>query len=111
MQSKPPGAAHLSLTMAALCGVGGVMGLLKGSPISAVAGAALATAFGAAAHKIREGAADEGYRVAMYSSSFLSGTMVFRYVRTRALMPAGALAVLGAGGAAYHYNKLLELEE
>lgn len=106
---SPPGSAHMALSLAGLCAVGGAIGLSRGSKASAMAGSILAAAFGASAYTIQEGHVVQGYSAAMYTSSLLSGAMFFRFVKTRKVMPAGALAAVGAGAVAYYSLKLDEM--
>ena len=107
----PPGVSHPAFGLAGLCALGGGVGLARGSKVSLAAGLLLGGAFAFAGREIQEGRAQDGYQAAMAASSFLSGTMMFRLVRTRKVMPAGLLACVGAASAAFHYDKLLEYEE
>jgi uncharacterized membrane protein (UPF0136 family) len=110
MNHRPPGVSHPAFGLAALCALGGGVGLVRGSKVSLVAGLIFGGAFAFAGQTISEGRAADGYKLAMATSSVLSGAMMFRWISTRKVMPAGALALVGAAGAALYYDKLLEIE-
>ena len=57
---------------------------------------------------IKQGENVKGHGLALLTSSALVGGMAPRALKTGKLMPAGLLAILGAGSAAYHAKKTLE---
>ena len=107
--SKAPGSAHLSFTMAGICAGGGVAGYAKARSVpSAVAGLACGALFLGSGMIIKQGENVKGHGLALLTSSALVGGMAPRALKTGKLMPAGLLAILGAGSAAYHARKTLE---
>ena len=106
METRPPGVSHPAFGLAGLCALGGGVGLARsGSKVSLAAGLLLGGVFAFAGREIQEGRAQDGYQMAMAASSLLSGTMMFRLVRTRKVMPAGVLACVGAASAANAFAK------
>ena len=104
---RPPGAIHATLTMAALCGLGGVAGYAKaGSARSAAGGLLFAGGFSLAAYHIQGGEGERGFRLGTTVSVLLAGIMGWR--ATKRVMPAAPLAALGAASAVYHGMKWRE---
>ena len=107
---RPTGSAHLAMTLAALCGVGGVAGYVRASSTrSLIAGALCGTAFGYSANLISPpGSQERGFRLSAGTSVVLTLAMAARFARTRAFMPAGMLSAVGAASTAYHGSKWQE---
>jgi len=107
---RPPGVAHLANTLSALTALGGVAGFVRAnSARSLVGGGLLAAALGYGGHLIATpGSQERGFRLAAGASGVLALVMGARYLRTRALVPAGALALVGGASAAYHGAKWAE---
>jgi uncharacterized membrane protein (UPF0136 family) len=104
--TPPPKPKNKKTALAALCGVGGLVGFAKKKSVpSLVAGVAFAAAYGWSASLIHEGEAERGHCAAAAASALLSAAMGARLVRTRKAMPAGALTALGLGGLAYNWAK------
>lgn len=109
---QPPGAAHVTFTVAALVALGGAAGYArKRSVRSLAAGGVFGGAFGLAGYFISTGEVERGYKYATLSSLALAGAMGYRAIRFRQPMPAGLLAGVGAASAVYHGWKLQELLE
>jgi uncharacterized membrane protein (UPF0136 family) len=107
--SRAPGSAHLSFTMAGVCGGGGVAGYVKARSVpSLVAGLACGGLFLGSGLLIKQGENVKGHSAALLTSSALFGAMAPRALRTKKLMPAGLVALLGAGSAAYHAKKTMD---
>ena len=110
---RPPGSAHLAYTLGLACLGGGVAAFIsKGSSRSLVAGSFLGAAHGWAGNLISApGSQERGFRLATAASGVLTLAMGMRYLKTRALMPAGLLSVVGAASTAYHAQKWQEWAE
>ena len=107
---RPPGVAHLAYALGAASALGGVAGFVRAnSARSLVGGGLLAAALGYGGHLIATpGSQERGFRLAAGASGVLALVMGARYARTRALVPAGALALAGGASAAYHGLKWSE---
>jgi len=106
---KKTNTENTKTALAALCGVGGVIGFAKKRSVpSLVAGVAFAAAYGFSAHLINGGEGETGHAAAAGASALLAAAMGARLVSTGKAMPAGALAALGAGGLAYNFAKYRE---
>lgn len=108
LPERPPGSAHLTYTVGAITAVGGVAGYVKGrSPRSLAAGLLFGAGFGYAGHLIGT-QPERGFRFATTVSGLLTGVMAHRLYSTGKVMPAGALAAVGAAATAYHASKWAE---
>jgi uncharacterized membrane protein (UPF0136 family) len=95
--------------MAGVCGGGGVAGYVKARSVpSLVAGLACGGLFLGSGLLIKQGENVKGHSAALLTSSALFGAMAPRALRTKKLMPAGLVALLGAGSAAYHAKKTMD---
>lgn len=107
--SQPTGVSHATLTMGALCAIGGVAGFAKASSKpSLIAGVALSAAFFGASHLINAGDPKLGFGVATGASAVLAAAMGARYVKTKAIFPAAVMAALGVASSIYHFAKYRE---
>lgn len=108
--ARAPGSAHLSFTMAGVCGGGGVAGYAKARSVpSLVAGLACGGLFLGSGLLIKQGENVKGHGLALLTSSALVGAVAPRALQTNAkFMPAGLVALLGAGSAAYHAKKTMD---
>ena len=103
------GSAHLAFTMSALTLGGGVAGYATARSMQSLfAGLLFGGGFGCSGYLINEGEQVRGFRLATVNSLLLSGLMGLRYARTRKVMPALPLTVLGIASAYYHGNKYIE---
>ena len=106
---SPPLNPPTHTALAALCGIGGVVGFAKKrSAPSLVAGLAFAAAYGFAARTIDSGDGALGHGVALGASAALTAAMGSRFVATKKVMPAGMLAAVGVAGGAYNFLKYRE---
>jgi uncharacterized membrane protein (UPF0136 family) len=95
--------------LAALCGVGGVVGYAKKRSVpSLVAGVAFAAAYGYAANTINVGDPAQGHALAAGTSALLAAAMGARLAKTGKFMPAGVLTAVGLAGGAYNFLKYRE---
>lgn len=69
---------------------------------------AFAAAYGFSAHLINQGDGERGHAAATAASALLAAAMGARLAKTGKVMPAGVLAALGLGGAAYNFSKYRE---
>ena len=106
---KAPGSAHLSFTMAGLCAGGGVVGYVRARSVpSVVAGFGCGALFLGSGLLIKQGDNVKGHGLALMTSVALVGALGPRALKTGKMMPAGAVAMLGAVSAAYHAKKTIE---
>lgn len=104
--SKIPGSAHLNFTMGGLVLGGGAFGYFrKGSKVSLVAGLAVGSLFLGSGYMIVSDRHYEAHVLATGTASVLAAGMGQRFVSTGKFMPAGMVALLGVGAAAYNYKK------
>jgi uncharacterized membrane protein (UPF0136 family) len=97
------------MTMSALCLGGGVAAYASARSMqSLLAGGLFGGGFGAAAYWIAGDEQARGFRFATLNSVLLAGVMGARFVRTRRVMPAVPLTLLGLGSSAYHGYKWRE---
>lgn len=88
---------------------GGAAGYLrKGSVPSLVGGCAVGGALIAAGVIISRGDDAKGHSLALAASGLLSAAMGARFIKTGAMMPAGAAAGVGVLTAAYNAKKCQE---
>lgn len=107
--SKIPGSAHLNFTLGGIVVVGGALGYFrKGSMMSLVGGLAVGSFLLGSGHLIASDREYEGHQLATGTSGILAAGMGQRFVKTGKFMPAGLVAALGVGAAAYNYKKAKE---
>jgi uncharacterized membrane protein (UPF0136 family) len=95
--------------MAVLTAGGGLFAYYRSSSArSLLAGLVFGGIFASAGHRIGEGDAEGGFRVAALNSLALGGTMGYRFYKTGKVMPAGLLGTLGLISLAYHGYKYSE---
>ena len=99
--------SRVAILMSVLCALGGVIGYLKASSRpSLIAGLSLSSLFAASTYLInRSENPQNAFLMATITSIALAGAMVSRYFKTRAIFPAGFMAVCGVASIAYHANK------
>lgn len=103
--NTPPGVAHTSYGLAALCAIGGVSGYAMRKSVPSLAGGlAFGAAFAACGWMIGKGGdhTTTGFAAATATSSALALGMVPRYRKTQKVFPAGVLIGVGVLGAIYH---------
>ena len=106
------GSAHLSFTVGGLSVAGGLHGFIKtGSKMSLGAGGGLGALLIGSGVLITQGQDLEGHGLALGSSGALGAAMAARFAKTRAMMPAGGMAIIGLLSAAYHGKKFREWAE
>eukprot|EP01132_Coremiostelium_polycephalum_P004589 gene4589-5728_t len=96
---------HTNYTLAALTLGGGIIGYVKGKSLpSLIAGTTFAVLYTGLGELIKtEPQLGHGLTAAL--SLVLAGTMGRRALKTKKMMPAGAVSVLGAVAGAYHCKK------
>mmetsp|Transcript_9282 Transcript_9282/g.11113 ORF Transcript_9282/g.11113 Transcript_9282/m.11113 type:complete len:114 (+) Transcript_9282:198-539(+) len=105
----PPGSAHMNFSLGGLVALGGAVGYFKkGSTPSLLAGLTFGGLLIGSGVLISGDSQFEGHALATGTSSVMSLGMGFRFLKTGKFMPAGLVAALGAGAAAYNLNKALE---
>ena len=106
------GSAHLSFTVGGLSVAGGVHGFIKtGSKMSLAAGGGLGALLIGSGVLITQGSDLEGHGLALGTSTALGAAMTARFAKTRAMMPAGGMAIVGLLSAAYHGKKFRDWAE
>ena len=106
---KPTGSAHMNLGVGTLVALGGAMGYAKKKSVpSLVAGAALGGGLIYSGVMINSSKEYEGHVLGSGVSMLMAGGMGARFLKTKAFMPAGMVALLGSVAAAYNVNKALE---
>ena len=106
------GSAHLSFTVGGLSVAGGLHGFIKtGSKMSLGAGGGLGALLIGSGVLITQGQDLEGHGLALGSSGALGAAMAARFAKTRVMMPAGGMAIVGLLSAAYHGKKFREWAE
>ena len=104
--------SHLTFTMATVVGAGGVMGYVKGRSVpSLAAGLIFGGIFAASGYMINNGREVAGFRTGLHTSALLAGVMGARFIKSRKVMPAGALAALSLISSGYHGKKYVEWAE
>ncbi|KAJ3117981.1 hypothetical protein HK100_000703 [Physocladia obscura] len=100
-------ADHLANTLAAVCGVGGIVGYAKGKSVpSLVAGIGFGALYATSGYLIKKNA-DYGVELALGSSLVLVGATGPRALRTRKNVPV-LMATLGFLGSGYYAKKLYQ---
>eukprot|EP01063_Lacrimia_lanifica_P035189 TRINITY_DN6647_c0_g1_i1.p1 TRINITY_DN6647_c0_g1~~TRINITY_DN6647_c0_g1_i1.p1 ORF type:complete len:103 (+),score=45.51 TRINITY_DN6647_c0_g1_i1:64-372(+) len=90
----------LNVVAALFVAMGGIMGYAKKKSVpSLVAGLTFASAFAYAAHLQSQGE-QLGCKVGTAASVLLLGAMFPKYLKTKAIMPAGMCSLIGFGTAA-----------
>jgi uncharacterized membrane protein (UPF0136 family) len=59
---------------------------------------------------VENGQVSRGYRFALINSALMAGVMGYRFYKTQKPFPAGVLAVVATGSAAYYGKKYLDWE-
>lgn len=106
-----PGSAHVNLSLGGLVMVGGAMGYVrKGSTPSLIAGLTFGSLLLGSGYMIAfsDDSQYQGHLLATGTSGLMALGMGSRFIKTQKFMPAGLIAVLGAGACAYNYNKSIE---
>ena len=107
--APPPGEAHAAFGVAGLVAVGGIIGFAKRRSVpSLVAGLAFGAGFAAAGMMISDGKEFQGHATAATLGTVLAGAMGSRALKTGKMMPAGAVAAIGAAALAYHGKKAMD---
>jgi len=100
---------HAPYSMAAILAAGGLYGLGKGSRASLVAGLGFASLYAIAGYECQQGQVHYGHTIGLCTSVILASLMEVRYMKTKKVMPAAALAGLGTLAGAYHGYKLYQI--
>jgi uncharacterized membrane protein (UPF0136 family) len=111
IMEKIPGGAHLNLTVGGLAILGGAAGFArKGSKASLVAGLSVGGLLLGSGYLIAfsDDSVYRGYLLGAASSGLMAAAMGQRYMKTSKMMPAGAVAILGAATCAYNLHKSRE---
>ncbi|KAI9311107.1 transmembrane protein 14 [Dichotomocladium elegans] len=100
---------HPSLTMAALCSVGGIAGFVRTRSVpSLVAGVAIGSLYGVAGYLIKENK-DYGHETAVAASALLACGMLPRAIKSGFKKPVpAAMAVLSITAGTYYVKKVIE---
>lgn len=108
--SKIPGSAHVNLSLGGLVIAGGAMGFVrKGSKASLIAGLAFGSLLLGSGYMIaKTDNIYEGHLLGAGTTGLMAAAMGQRYMGTGKFMPAGLVAVLGAGACAYNIHKARE---
>ena len=105
----PPGSAHPVFTLGALTLLGGTVGYVrKGSTASLIAGLGFGGLLIGSGVLISGESQFEGHALAGVTSGAMAVGMGQRYLKTGKFMPAGLVAVLGAGSCAFNVMKAME---
>lgn len=103
------GAAHASFSMGALVALGGAEGYRRARSVpSLVAGLGLGGLFILSGVLVQKGSDFEGHALGLATSVALTGAMGPRFAKSRAMMPAGALTILGTAGILYQGKKTMD---
>lgn len=107
--APPPGSAHLNFTLGGLTILGGAMGYAKKRSVpSLLAGVTFGGLLVGSGVLISKNESFQGHALASGATGIMSAAMAKRFLSTKNFMPAGMMAVLGAGGLAYNVRKTLE---
>mmetsp|Transcript_19414 Transcript_19414/g.28728 ORF Transcript_19414/g.28728 Transcript_19414/m.28728 type:complete len:116 (-) Transcript_19414:184-531(-) len=102
-----PGSAHLNFSLGGLIVLGGAMGYMKkGSTMSLIAGALFGSLLIGSGVMIVKDSHYHGHMLATGASGTMALGMGQRFLSTQKFMPAGLVAVLGAGACAYNFKKM-----
>lgn len=103
------GSAHLSFSVGGLLVAGGAFGWAKkGSLPSLAAGAISGGLLIGSGVLIQKGHHFEGHSLGAAVSAAVAAAMGARFVKSRAMMPAGGVALLTSASAAYHCKKAID---
>mmetsp|Transcript_73193 Transcript_73193/g.174434 ORF Transcript_73193/g.174434 Transcript_73193/m.174434 type:complete len:122 (+) Transcript_73193:87-452(+) len=102
----PPGAAHLNFTLGGLLSIGGVVGYLKAGSIPSLVGGLGCGSLMVASGVLVEKDCQKAFLLGSVTSGVLTAAMLPRFIRTKKMMPTGAVTFLGLIGLAYNGMKL-----
>ena len=112
--NAPAGASHLNITFGSVVLMGGLMGYIKKKSMpSLIAGSVLSSGFFGSAYMINNQNSSStdvrnAFIIGAVSSLVLGGVMFPRFLKTKAVMPAGVCSLVAALGAAYNGQKAME---
>eukprot|EP00466_Bigelowiella_natans_P013067 jgi/Bigna1/87421/estExt_fgenesh1_pg.C_200083 len=106
------GEAHPAFGVGGLVIGGGLLGFLqKGSKGSLIGGSVLGAGFLGAGLLINKGEGFYGHSLASVSALSLMGMFGSKFMKSRAIFPAGLYTILGVASLAYHGKKANEWKE
>jgi len=98
----PPGAAHLNLTVGGLLATGGAVGYFKAGSIPSLVGGLGCGALMVSSGVIVEHDPQAAFILGTGTSGVLTAGMLPRFLKTKKMMPTGAVAALGSLALAYN---------
>eukprot|EP00747_Dinoflagellata_sp_TGD_P189303 gnl/TRDRNA2_/TRDRNA2_49470_c0_seq1.p1 gnl/TRDRNA2_/TRDRNA2_49470_c0~~gnl/TRDRNA2_/TRDRNA2_49470_c0_seq1.p1 ORF type:complete len:125 (-),score=26.93 gnl/TRDRNA2_/TRDRNA2_49470_c0_seq1:105-434(-) len=105
---KPPGQAHLNLSVGALLAIGGLFAYVKKGSVPSLLGGGFCGAGLIASGTMARKDPRRAFLLGTIVSAILSAGMIPRAVKTKKMMPAGMVALLGAIALLYNGKKLKE---
>eukprot|EP00930_Biecheleria_cincta_P098217 TRINITY_DN89897_c0_g1_i1.p1 TRINITY_DN89897_c0_g1~~TRINITY_DN89897_c0_g1_i1.p1 ORF type:complete len:121 (+),score=18.21 TRINITY_DN89897_c0_g1_i1:153-515(+) len=106
--APPTGAAHLNLTVGALLGMGGAMGYYKAGSTASLIGGVGSGALMVGSGLLVERDPQSAFLLGSGTSGLLTAGMLPRFLKTKKMMPTGAVTLLGTLALAYNGKKLAE---
>eukprot|EP00928_Gymnodinium_smaydae_P000093 TRINITY_DN10040_c0_g1_i1.p1 TRINITY_DN10040_c0_g1~~TRINITY_DN10040_c0_g1_i1.p1 ORF type:complete len:121 (-),score=16.05 TRINITY_DN10040_c0_g1_i1:126-488(-) len=104
--APPTGAAHLNLTLGGLLTAGGFYGYLQAGSVPSLAGGVGCGALMVTSGVLVERDPQSAFLLGSATSGLLTAGMLPRFLRTKKMMPTGAVAMLGTLGLMYNGIKL-----
>mmetsp|Transcript_2196 Transcript_2196/g.3121 ORF Transcript_2196/g.3121 Transcript_2196/m.3121 type:complete len:109 (+) Transcript_2196:41-367(+) len=107
-----PGEAHPAFGVGGLVVGGGILGFVqKASKGSLIGGSVLGAGFLGAGLLINKGEGFYGHSLASGCALSLMGVFGSKFIKSRAIFPAGLYTILGMASFAYHGKKAIEWKE